>query len=206
MDLNMKFVWGDARNLESKSYTCGYCGKPLASQDGYQSKIHWGGAERHSYIYICHFCTRPTYFDYSGAQVPGTPFGGEVTGISDPMVDALYNEARRATSANSYTAAVLSCRKLLMHIAVAKGAKKNLNFADYVDFLSQNNFVPPDARGWVDHIRKKGNEANHEINIMKREDAEELISFSEMLLKIIFEFPATVKKKYPASVNTGTQQ
>ena len=61
--------------------------------------------------------------------------------------------------------------------------------AGYVEYLSNKGYVPPNGRGWVDHIRKKGNEANHEIVLMKKEDAEELILFSEMLLKFIFEFP-----------------
>ena len=84
-----------------------------------------------------------------------------------------------------------------MHIAVSKGAEENKSFASYVDYLSDNNYVPPDAKAWIDHIRKKGNEANHDINIMPKEDAEELISFIEMLLKLIYEFPAIMKKKYP---------
>ncbi|MBK9304696.1 MAG: DUF4145 domain-containing protein [bacterium] len=66
---------------------------------------------------------------------------------------------------------------------------------EYVQFLADNNYVPPDAKGWVDHIRKKGNEANHEITVMIREDAEDLLSFIEMLLKVIYEFPATIRKK-----------
>ena len=48
----------------------------------------------------------------------------------------------------------------------------------------------------VDHIRKKGNEANHEIVLMEKEDAEDLLVFSEMLLKFIYEFP----KRVPPSV------
>jgi hypothetical protein len=53
-------------------------------------------------------------------------------------------------------------------------------------------YVPPDGKGWVDHIRKKGNEATHEIALMTAADAEELISFVEMLLKFVYEFPARV--------------
>jgi len=48
---------------------------------------------------------------------------------------------------------------------------------------------------WVDHIRKKGNEANHEIIIVEKDDATELLSFVEMLLKVIYEFPARMIKK-----------
>lgn len=82
-----------------------------------------------------------------------------------------------------------------MHIAVSKGATPGETFIKYVEFLSNNNYVPPGAKDWVDHIRKKGNEANHEIVIMGKEDAEELLAFSEMLLKIIYEFPASIQKK-----------
>jgi len=46
----------------------------------------------------------------------------------------------------------------------------------------------PDGNDWVDYIRKKSNEANHEIVIMDKEIAEDLISFIEMLLRFIFEF------------------
>jgi len=121
--------------------------------------------------------------------------GAAVDDISDVDVAALYEEARNAFAANSYTAAVLACRKLLMHIAVAKGAKPDGSFVSYVQYLSDHHYVPPDARAWVDHIRNKGNEANHEIVMMSRADAEELISFVAMLLKIIFEFPAAVQRR-----------
>jgi hypothetical protein len=86
-----------------------------------------------------------------------------------------------------------------MHIAVSKGAAPGDTFINYVQFLADKNFIPPDAKEWVDHIRKKGNEANHEIAIMTQEDAEELLSFCEMLLKVIFEFPAAVKRKVSKS-------
>jgi len=51
----------------------------------------------------------------------------------------------------------------------------------------------------VDHIREKGNEATHEILLMSREDAEDLIEFTEMLLRVVYEFPAKVKSRKPAS-------
>lgn len=82
-----------------------------------------------------------------------------------------------------------------MHVAVALGAKPGDSFVAYVQFLTDNHYVPPGAKGWVDHIRKKGNEANHEISLMQQGDAEELLAFSQMLLKVIYEFPATVLKK-----------
>jgi hypothetical protein len=85
-----------------------------------------------------------------------------------------------------------------MHIAVGRGAKEGKSFIDYVNYLSDNHYIPPDAKDWVDHIRRKGNEANHEIKIMTPDDAQDLISFIEMLLKIIYEFPANIRRKTSA--------
>jgi len=79
-----------------------------------------------------------------------------------------------------------------MNIAVTQGAEEGKSFFHYVEYLANNGFVPPNGKGWVDHIRKRGNEATHEIEIMSKEISEELISFIEMLLKFIYEFPAKV--------------
>jgi hypothetical protein len=93
-----------------------------------------------------------------------------------------------------YTAAVLICRKMLMNIAVQEKAKPGLRFIEYVEYLANNGYVPPNGKVWVDHIRKKGNEATHEIAIMKQEDAKDLLGFLEMLLRFIYEFPALIPK------------
>lgn len=81
------------------------------------------------------------------------------------------------------------CRKLLMNIAVSKGAEENQNFQYYVDYLDSNNYTPNGTKDWVDVIRTQGNEATHEIAIYTREQAEEILSFTEMLLRLIYEFP-----------------
>jgi hypothetical protein len=190
--------WYQTHTLSSRSYTCGYCGNPLASNVGYYkgSNEDSSGAHR-AYIYICHHCFKPSFFDGTD-QVPGTRPGADVKGIDDAEVSSLYNEARDCYSKNAFTATVLSCRKLLMHIAVSKGAEEGKSFIEYVEYLSSKGYVPPDAKSWVDHIRTKGNEANHEIVIMSEEEAKDLISFAEMLLKLVYEFPAA-SKKYTAT-------
>jgi hypothetical protein len=109
-------------------------------------------------------------------------------------LNKLYDEARRCTAQNCYTAAVLICRKMLMNIAVAQGATEGLKFIDYVSYLSEKGFVPPNGKHCVDHNRKKGNEATHEIALMGAPEATELLGFVEMLLRFIFEFPALVPK------------
>jgi len=186
------FKWENPGKPPSQSFTCGYCSRSVASNEGWTAHSPSGHIAR---IYICHQCSHPTAIIDGHGQVPGSQFGNPVSDISDSSVESLYDEVRRCTAASCYTATILGARKLLMHIAVSQGAKPGLNFTDYVDHLSNNGFVPPNGKTWVDHIRKKGNEANHEINIGTKVDAEELLTFIEMLLKFIYEFPSKMNKK-----------
>ena len=84
-----------------------------------------------------------------------------------------------------------------MNIAVQEGAAEGLKFIEYVDYLANKGFVPPNGKAWVDHIRKKGNEATHEIALMNEQEAQDLITFVEMLLKFIYEFPNMVPAPKP---------
>jgi hypothetical protein len=177
--------WANRGTLISRKFKCGYCGSLVASNHGYSSNQH-GTA-----IYICPHCTEPSYFTPPDRQIPGIAAGDDVSHLPAD-IKALYQEARNCVAANAYTAAVLTCRKLLMNIGVAQKAEEGQNFIAYVEYLASQGYVPPNGRAWVDHIRTKGNEANHEIVLMSKQNAEELISFIEMLLKFIYEFPARV--------------
>lgn len=183
-------VWVNTSQLQPRQFTCGFCGHLVASRDGFFNKEGGGNIA----IYICPNCDKPSYFAGNDEQVPGVAPGKEIDDIPQDLLK-IYNEARHCISVNAYTASVLACRKLLMNIAVQKSAKKGQSFIYYVEYLADNNYVPRDGKGWVDHIRTKGNEATHEIPAIEKKDAEELISFAEMLLKFIFEFPARIPSK-----------
>ncbi len=186
-------AWEKEREIVSKQYDCGHCGNSLVSNKGYTGTVKGSNA----WIYVCHYCGQPTYFGPGNTQFPGAAFGRAVASIPSEEVKSLYDEARNCMKVNAFTASVLCCRKLLMNIAVSKDADEGLRFIEYVEFLSEKGYVPPDGKHWVDHIRDKGNEATHEIKVMQPEDAKDLITFIEMLLKFIYEFPAKVKKPEP---------
>lgn len=185
--------WEQVQNLVPREFICGYCNFFVSSEKGL---IYRDTQTIFGHIYVCPNCDKPTYFDLKDKQTPGSAFGNPVSGIPEDNknINELYEEARICTANNAFTSAVLSCRKLLMHIAVSKGDKEGKKFIEYIEYLSNKGFIPPDGRDWVDQIREKGNEANHEIVIMNKDDAEELISFIEMLLKFIYEFPSKIKK------------
>ena len=126
-------------------------------------------------------------------QIPGQAPGGPIEYLPE-QVDKLYAEARGAMAANAPTVAVLGFRKLLMHVAVEKGASAGDSFQNYVSYLDTQHLVPAGAKEWIDHIRTRGNEANHEIKMMTKDDAQELLAFAEMLLRLIYEFPNRLPK------------
>lgn len=180
-------TWKNTQNIGSLQYTCGHCGNIIATHVGFYSN-------NNQQIYICPHCDQPTHIDAYDHQYPDVAPGNDVNHLPEEL-GLLYKEARNCVAASAYTGSVLLCRKLLMNIGVKQGAEEGKSFIHYVNFLADQGYIPPNGRGWVDHIRKKGNEATHEIALMSKADCEDLIAFSEMLMKFIYEFP----NKVPAS-------
>ncbi|NQT22063.1 MAG: DUF4145 domain-containing protein [Candidatus Omnitrophica bacterium] len=187
--------WRCVEKLKSMSYTCGHCGESLASQIGYRG-MNEATRSNEGLIYICHYCHKPTYFDLiDGNIIPGNPYGEKIDDIHDKPVNDLYEEVRLCMSCGAYTASVMCSRKLLMNIAVSKEAKEGLSFAEYVEYLSEKGYVPPDGKEYLTHVKDMGNEANHKIAIAKKEDAEDLIDFLGMVLQFNYKYPAKLKKR-----------
>jgi hypothetical protein len=173
--------WKNIHTLAAKQYRCAYCDQSVASQQGLDN------VDNLRAIRVCPLCGNGTYLN-GGKQFPSPHVGGAVRHLATD-VEAVFQEARAALSASAPTACVLACRKILMHIGVERGAKPNQTFAAYVDQLAKDGFIPPNGKGWVDHIRQRGNEANHEIKVFTNQEATEVLVFTEMLLRFIYELP-----------------
>ena len=187
-----KNIWANLQGISSKDYVCGHCNRIVTSAAGYH------GSDRRKRIYICpkHECNLPTFFflDPDNAeelQIPAPLFGENVKSLPDD-IEELYNEARRCMAVSAYTSAVMLCRILIMHIAVEEGADENLKFQQYVDWLEGSGYIPPGGKSLVEYIRKRGNDANHEIHLMKHRDAQNLITFIGMLMKFVYEYPSLI--------------
>lgn len=183
--------WVDSSDIPDKRYVCGFCGSDITSNKGYYMTNSFNKHDcQYGYIYICHNCNKPSYITYD-SQTPGSSYGKcfkkEI--FNDNVVYELYNEVRNCIKINAYTSVGMCCRKLLMHIAVDCGAAEGKKFAYYVDYLDQNNYIPSNCKRWVDIIRNKGNEANHEIIILEEKDAKQLIQFIQIIISVIYEMP-----------------
>lgn len=188
-------AWQSVPEISEKSFSCWKCSNRVAGNRGYYSATN-----PRKCIYICPNCAAPNYFNANAEQIPGSKFGNKVEFLPDEINKA-YNESRDCFSVSAFTGSSLLSRKILMNVAVEKGADKNKPFAYYVDWLAENNFLPPDGKEWVDHVRTIGNQGTHEIQAVAQEDAMELISFCEMLLKFVYEFPERMKRKTQSSAS-----
>ncbi len=179
-------MWQSQADVGTAQWRCGFCSKDVAASTGY-----FNSGVQNTFIRICPNCGQPTYFTLSGERYPGSALGEGVSNVPDD-ISSLYDEARIGASVGAHTAAVLVCRKILMNVAVEKGAEEGKTFAHYVEHLANEGFIPPNGSGWVDYIRRRSNEANHKIVLMTDQDSVALITFVGMLLRFIYEFPEIV--------------
>ncbi len=109
-------------------------------------------------------------------------------------MSAAYDEARRCMSVNAFTSAELMCRKILMHVAVEKGAKEGATFESYLDHLKKAGYVTPPMEAWTDLIRKHGNKATHRLDTTDRKRAESTLMFTAELLRLIYEMDHVARR------------
>ena len=194
----MKFIesnkidWHNLSNLSSFQYTCAHCGNKVSSCTGYYFTavtMHENGREMADggYIYICPHCKNPTFI-FKQQQIPGIPSVKSVDHLP-ASINEIYEEARKCMSAGCYTAAAMICRKILMNVAVEKGAAENSKFFQYVDYLDTNSIFPNGCKQAIEIIRSKGNEANHEIEQTSKEDASLIIKMTNIVLYYVYDVP-----------------
>jgi hypothetical protein len=181
-------TWSNTMQIGNRTYVCSYCDDKVGPNMGYFNNVP---APNMATILICSSCNRPTLFE-GNKQSPAPAFGAKVDHLPSD-VESLYEEARQCMQVKAYTCAVLGLRTLLSHIAVERGAEKGLSFQAYVTYLVEKGLAPAGSIDWVDSIRERGNEAAHDLEIMDRKQTEQVISFAEMILKFLYEFPARVK-------------
>lgn len=187
-------TWEGLQPLKADSYRCGYCSLDVSSDRGLQT------ASNSAFIRVCPHCNAPTFFSHVNEQWPGPKVGRTVEKLPDDVA-ALHEEARGAITVNAHTGAVMLCRKVLMHVAVQQGAAPGLTFQHYVKWLIDEHYVPRGSENWLDYIRSRGNEANHEITVIARDDSLGVLRFTEALLQSVYELPSAV----PTNTASGSK-
>ncbi|MBI4299338.1 MAG: DUF4145 domain-containing protein [Chloroflexi bacterium] len=192
-------AWEHLQDVEPESWQCGYCSYEVASKTGLRTATH------EAFIRICPHCNCPTFFSCDRKQWPGPRHGGLIAKLPKE-VEVAYEEARGSLSVNAFTGSVMLCRKILMNVAVSKGADEGLQFAPYVEWLMKEGYVPKGSDGWLRYIKDRGNEANHQIVPMNSDDARGVLSFTEQLLRNVYVLPNLVPPKPASQLEKGSNK
>lgn len=114
-----------------------------------------------------------------------------------PADAAVWEEVRVCLGAGAYMAAVMLCRKLLLHIAVDKGLApendkgRGPGFAECVTHLQEVGTITGPMLDWVEPIKDIGNEATHKIVTVTQAEATEVATFTLQLLVLAYEMRRT---------------
>lgn len=166
-------------------YRCGHCGREVSG-----AVLAYNRENKHNQrltLWLqCSVCYKGTTQEADGSVAPGSAFGPVVEGLPTAVEEA-YNEARRCMSVSAFTAAEGICRKILMHVAVDKGAAEGKTFSFYIDYLAGQGYVTPPMREWVTLIKDHGNEAAHRLEPPERQRAEGTVLFTAQLLRSVYE-------------------
>lgn len=133
----------------------------------------------------CAGCHKAIVVNEDGMSPPPLP-GDDVEGLPADVASA-YLEARKALGVSAYTSCELICRKILMHIAVDKGANEGDTFAKYLDYLTNSGYITPPMKPWVDLIRQHGNSSTHRLAPASPERATNTLVFTAQLLRLVYE-------------------
>jgi hypothetical protein len=176
---------------------CGHCDRVVSAaviaSTGTNLGISW---------LRCTGCSKGLVLGLDGVLLPGVRPGESVEGLP-PDTAGAYAEARAAASVGAYTACELMCRKILMHVAVDKGAKPGQNFVTYVDHLEKPGYLTPPMKPWVDLIRKRANIATHELPATDQKHAIMTLEFTAQLLRLVYEMSYLVSM-YASDNDTST--
>lgn len=200
-----EITWRDTIKLSPYSYTCPYCSNIVSSNEGYYFTFTANHPDtgrlvlRSGDIYICPHCKNPTLIN-GDVQFPG------ISGVKPikhlpPLVSPLYEEARTCMSNGCFTATVMLCRKIIMNTAVENGAKGNLRFIEYVNYLDEEHLFHRKCKPLLDKIKTKGNEANHEIEQVSQADASLIMQLTYQMLLYIYEIPGELEDANKESGN-----
>ena len=164
---------------ETVDHKCGACGREVSL-----IVVAWH-AKLKIWWLACPSCKQGSV-STGGKIYPRKLLGEDVKGLPETIKPA-YLEARKSISTECYTACEMVCRKILMNVAVDKGAPKGKTFAGYIDYMVGAGYITVTMKPWVNKIKENGNDAAHEIRTPNLIRTKSTLKFTMFLLKNVYE-------------------
>lgn len=192
-----EWKWEKVKNKEIVQHTlnCPYCNvRVRASSNTRIFDLESGAIKYH--IFKCPECYMPITIGLDGEIIPTSqilPFE-DIPYVPD-KIQKMYCECRRCFSNECYFAVIMVARTMIMHIAADLGARANLKFIEYVNYLETEGYISRHSRTWVDKIRELGNQYIHELEEATSEEAELAITFIMHLLINVYKLPEMARQR-----------
>ena len=96
------------------------------------------------------------------------------------------------------------CGGGLAEVAALAEPRMPRDMAPRIDALATKGVITQDLREWAHQIRLDGNDAVHDEDPFKKEEAEELLDFTELFLTYVYTLPGRLAaKKRPHAPPAG---
>ena len=162
-----------------QDYICGHCERSVGGL------VIAGIGERQILWLLCPSCGRGSV-QHDNTILPLLLSVPQVRGLPSGICQ-VYDEARKSFAVEAYTGCELLCRKILMSVAVDRGAAEDKSFEHYVDHLKDNGHITASLKDMTDIIRKNGNQSAHKIGQPDPKRAEYTLEFTAQVLRSIYE-------------------
>jgi len=187
------------------AYICGHCGHKTAGRVVSGKTVNKGGSgPLITRFMLCTGCGNGSV-ENNNNITPGIRLGSNLEGLPQ-SVEVAYNEARDLMAICAYTSCELICRKILLHIAVDKGSKEDISFEQCMEHLEKEGYITVTIKPWADLIRKHGNKSTHRLEAPDENRAKATFTFTEQLLKIVYEMEHIAKKHIQVTPNVQVSQ
>jgi hypothetical protein len=147
------------------------------------------------YIGICNFCDNPILFLNEGEvfypnQLPTETDIRIPTHIRKDLI-----EAKICNVANAHRACAVMARRVLQNACIDMGAKED-KLVNQIRELKQKGKITDEVANWATLVRLVGNDAAHpNKDSVNKEDADDILSLTEELMKILYVTPAIAKER-----------
>jgi hypothetical protein len=178
--------------ITHRDFDCGACGQPTNGRIIASMKRKFDGATLWFCVCSCPRREGALMVSKGGVTISQFPEAREfhVGANWPPDLSQLFEEGARAYAAGAYTATAMVARKLLMVCACHEGDTDGKRFVEYVNYITGSVIAFPKAKDSIDKIRGIGNEANHNLTFVSRDDARRAMSIVTYMLNTIYSLPS----------------
>jgi len=209
-------------NLIPIDIKCGYClqqttaffanySPVLSNKDDLSISLETGKDIHYQGIVQCMHCTNRTFIDFIyNSQIP---INEQIKSINNCIkiiavypeypepkapkelpetITKSYMESQMAFNATAYELSVIGARKTL-ELICQHFCQKHDTLKEMINSMLKEGIIIKSISDWANLLRLFGNKAAHENKEITKQEAKEIMDFTQLLIDFLFVIPAKIK-------------